>query len=489
MARKIRVGILTIGDGRPFLKHVLDPYNAKYMADVKETLEKEGYEVIAVDTVIDSNPAGVKYGKFMRNEDVDCVIMNYAVWAWPSYCRMAAQFCPQPVIMFSNYNEDKPACVGMLAGVGSLDQVDIPSMKLYGDIHDPAILNKMKAYINGISAFNRLKGMTYMQCGGRSINIDTCVADPALWMKKFGIDVDNVDQMELVRRAEIIQKEKPEVIQKAIDYLKANTKGFKYLEPTIDENNQIYLLTEESIVKAVSLYYAAQELIDEFQYDFLGIKGQRELTEHYVTSDIAEAFLNDYYGPDGEPHDPIACATEGDMDAALTMKVFNLISGKPALFADIRNYYKDEDFWDLCNSGAHATYFAGGGSEDPKVNLANVEFRPEGDYYTAGGPSVYHIAKPGFVTLARLTRTDITHYRMVVMTGEFFSMGAEKDEEYACKCQDNWPHCFVKMNHDIDTFIKYVNCNHIHGTYGDYVEDLRAFCKAADIEFILLDNR
>lgn len=485
MARKIRVGLLTIGDGRDFLKAELDKYNAKFQKRVTEALEGEGFEVIAIDTVIDSNKLGVKYGKMMRNEDVDVVIMNYAVWAWPSYARMAAQFCPQPVIMFSNYNEDKPACVGMLAGAGSLDQAAFPYLKLYGDVQDPDILGKLKSYIAGISAYNRLKGMTYVGVGGRSINIDTTVADPALWMKKFGIDVDSVDQMELVRRAEIIQKEKPEVIEKAFQYLEANTKGFKWLDPSPDSS---FSLTKQSVVRAISLYYAMIDLIEEFDYDFCGIKGQRELTEHYVTSDIAEAFLNDYYAPDGSAHDPIACATEGDMDAALTMKIFNLISGKPALFADIRNYYKDQDFWDLCNSGAHATYFAGA-SEDPKVNLANVEFRPEGDYYLAGGPSVYHIAKPGKVTLARLTRKDTNKYRMVVMTGEFFSMGAEKDEEYACKCQDNWPHAFVKMNHTIDTFIREVNCNHIHGTYGDYVDALRAFCYAADIEFILLDER
>ena len=29
-------------------------------------------------------------------------------------------------------------------------------------------------------------------------------------------------------------------------------------------------------------------------------------------------------------------------------------------------------------------------------------------------------------------------------------MGAEKDEEYACKCQNNWPHAFTRMNHSID---------------------------------------
>ncbi len=484
MARKIRVGLLTFGDGRDFLKANLDPINFLFQDKVKKALEREGFEVVFEKKVIDSNSLAVEFGKKMRAADVDAVVMNYCVWAWPSYVRMAAQFCPQPVVMFANYYEEKPGLVGLLAGSGSLMQADMPFLKLYGDIEDKEISKKLKAYINGVSAFNRLKGMTYVGVGGRSINIDTTVADPALWMKMFGIDVDSVDQMELVRRAEIIQKQQPELLENALDYLEKNTKGFKWLEPQPDSS---FSLTRESAIKAISLYYGMMDLIKEFKYDFCGIKGQRELTEHYVTSDIAEAFLNDYYGPDGTPHDPIACATEADMDAALTMKVFNLITGQPSLFTDIRNYYKDEDFWDFCNSGTHATYFAGK-SSDPKVNLANVEFRPEGDYYLAGGPSVYHIAKPGKVTLARLTRVDTNNYRMVAMTGECFSMGAQKDEEYACKCQDNWPHAFVKMNHKIDAFIENVNCNHIHGTYGDWVEDLKAFCKAAKIELILLDE-
>ena len=262
-----------------------------------------------------------------------------------------------------------------------------------------------------------------MHVGGRSLSIDTAVADPALWMQKFGIDVDHVDQMELVRRAEI-ELASPAKINKAMDYLKKHVKKIHYTAPDAKMKN-----TEELTRRAVALYYGMISLIEEFGYDFAGIKGQRELTEHYATSDIAEAFLNDYYGPDGTAHDPFVVSTEADMDAALTMEVFQLITGQPVLFADLRSYYPDKGVWDLCNSGAHATYFAGK-SKDPAVNLKNTEFRPEGFYYPAGGPSVYHIARPGEVTLARLTRSgSTTHYKMVAVHGEFVSFGAAGGRE------------------------------------------------------------
>lgn len=49
-------------------------------------------------------------------------------------------------------------------------------------------------------------------------------------------------------------------------------------------------------------------------------KEQPELTDHYGTTDIAEAFLNDPYDWAG-PKDLIAYATGADSDGALTMQI------------------------------------------------------------------------------------------------------------------------------------------------------------------------
>ncbi|MGA2378972.1 MAG: L-fucose/L-arabinose isomerase family protein [Spirochaetia bacterium] len=480
MQRKMKVGILTFGDGREFLKKDLEPVNAKFQKKLKDSLVADGLEVVAGDEVIWNNPLAVKYGRMMQNSGVDCVIFNYCVWAWPGFARVAAQFCPKPLVLYANLNPGFPAMVGMLANAGSLDQTGIPFHKIFGELNDREIYGRLKGAILGVSAFNRLKGLTYVHVGGRSLSIDTAVADPALWMQKFGVDVDHVDQMELVRRAEIELKSSTRV-SNAVEYLKKSVRKIHFTAPDAKMK-----LTEDLLRRAVALYYGMTSLCDEFGYDFCGIKGQRELTEHYVTSDIAEAFLNDTYGPDGTPHEPIVCATEADMDAALTMKVFHLISGQPALFADLRSYYADRNVWDLCNSGAHATYFAGK-STDPAVNLKNVEFRPQGFYYPAGGPSVYHIARPGEVTLARLTRSGgTTRYRMVAVRAEFVSFGPAEDEKLAAIEQDNWPHAFAKYDCDMETFIQAMSCNHIHGTYGNWLAELKVFCEAAGVEFVNL---
>ena len=84
-------------------------------------------------------------------------------------------------------------------------------------------------------------------------------------------------------------------------------------------------LTPEILERQIRSYYAMRELIDEWNLDFSGIKGQPELTTHFATMDITEAFLNDPYDWDG-PKEPHVCATEADMDAALTMQLLKGLS-------------------------------------------------------------------------------------------------------------------------------------------------------------------
>ena len=476
---KIKVGLLDFGDGRSFLKENLAPVNREFRERLTKHLEEEGFEVVSGDEVIWQNDIAVRNGKKLLASGVDVTLFNFSVWAWPQYSRVAAQFCPQPIVMFSNVNPQYPGLVGMLANSGSLDQSGIRFIKNFGDIGDPAVRSRLKAQIVALAAARRLKGLTYCLVGGRSLGIDTTVIDPAQWMKQFGIDVDHIDQFELVRRAEKALDKKDRVAP-ALDYLKKKIRKIHWTGP-----DATFRLTEELLAKQVAMYYAMVDLAEEFKYDFCGIKGQRELTEHVATADVAEAFLNDPYGPDGWAKPSMVCATEADSDAALTMQILKHVSGTPVLFADIRHYHADLGVWDLCNSGEHATYFAGK-SLDPEVNLPLTEFRPQGFYFPAGGASVYHIAAPGPVTLARLTRHN-GRYRMSALKGEFVDFG-ERNDEIAAISQDNWPHAFAKFQGDVQPFIEAFHCNHIHAVYGDVMEELRIVCWMLNIDWIRLDG-
>jgi L-fucose isomerase len=471
--RKTRVGVLDFGDGRHFLQGPLEPINRRFREQLVGRLEADGLEVIAGDEVIWQNDIAVRNGRRMAAAAVDAVVFNFSVWAWPQYARVAAQFCPQPIVMFSNVNPTYPGLVGMLANSGSLDQAGIPFTKSFGDVEDEAVFGRLRSQIAAVAAARRLRGLTYCLIGGRSLGIDTTVIDPAQWAKQFGVDVDHVDQFELVRRAGL-ELAGGSRVAPAFEYLKKTVGRIHWTAPDAP-----FRLTEELLRRQLGLYYAALDLVEEFKYDFCGIKGQRELTEHFATADVAEAFLNDPYGPDGSAKPSIVCATEADSDAALTMQIFKHLAGTPVLFADVRHYHADLGLWDLCNSGEHATYFAGR-TTDPAVNLARTEFRPQGFYFPAGGASVYHVAAPGPVTLARLTRRAGT-YRMVAFRAEFADLGA-RAHDVAAISQDNWPHAFAKFSCTPDAFIHAFNCNHIHGVYGDCLRELQGVCDVLGVE-------
>lgn len=478
-SRKIKVGLLDFGDGRSYLQESLEPVNREFREGLVRWLEEEGFEVVQGDGVLWQNDIAVRNGRRLAAAGVEVALFNFSVWAWPQYARVAAQFCPEPIVMFSNINPRYPGLVGMLANSGSLDQAGVRFIKSFGEIADGEVQARLKGQIVAIASAHQLKGLTYCLVGGRSLGIDTTVVDPAQWMKQFGIDVDQVDQFELVRRADG-ELARGERVQTAFDYLSGKVRKIHWTDP-----DSAFRLTEELLRKQLALYYAMLGLIEEFKYDFCGIKGQRELTEHYATADVAEAFLNDPYGPDGVAKPSIVCATEADGDAALTMQIFKHLAGTPVLFADVRHYHADLDVWDLCNSGQHATYFAGAGS-DPEVNLSRTEFRAQGFYFPAGGASVYHIAAPGKVTLARLTRHDGA-YRMVVIPAEFVDFGDEADE-IAALTQDNWPHAFARFSCDVQGFINHFHCNHIHGVYGDWVDELKTLCWVLGIECVVLEG-
>jgi L-fucose isomerase len=302
----------------------------------------------------------------------------------------------------------------------------------------------------------------------------TAVADADQWISQFGIDVEEIDQWELVRRSDSVPAARAAA---AADWLEAKSAGVHY-----DGDR----LTRELLERQIRVYYAMRELIGEWGLDFSGIKGQPELTGHFCTTDIAEAFLNDPYDWDG-PKPTHVCATEADMDGALTMQILKLLTaGTPVLFADVRHYHAGRGVWDLCNSGQHATWYAAR-SDDPAENLAKVHLYPEVFYFPAGGASVHHLAAPGHATFARLTRHH-HRYRMQVTAGDFVTYGDQENDAMMRQSTYEWPHAFARFTTTADEFLSRFGANHIHAVPGDHTAQLRTVCDFLGIDFQLMGS-
>ncbi|HEY4384313.1 MAG TPA: L-fucose/L-arabinose isomerase family protein, partial [Ktedonobacteraceae bacterium] len=461
------VGILTFSDGRPFVAQEVDGLNREFQQRLQRRLEADGYEVVLAEEIICTNESAVRESKRLASLGCDCTIFNFAVWVFPNLAALASRFAPGPLLLFSNVNPQFPGLVGMLASAGGLNQAGTKYARAYGEIEDEATYSRVRSFVRAASAVSRLRGQTFGLFGGRPMGMYTATADPAQWLSIFGVDVEHIDQGEIIRLAAEVPEAK---VAPALTWLEENIGHIHY------DGKQ---LTPEKLKTQIRATYAVKRMIEEYRLDFTGIKAQPELTNNFCTMDVTEAFLNDPYDWDG-PHEPHICATEGDMDAAMTMQIMKHLAATPVLFADVRHYHADLGVWDLCNSGEHATYFAGH-SFDPKVNLPNVHFYPESFYFPAGGASVQHLAAPGEATFARLTRRD-GKYWLAILQGEFVQYDADKNMELMRQTTLEWPHAFTRFTCTPDEFISSYASNHIHAVYGDWVEELRTVADLLGID-------
>lgn len=301
-----------------------------------------------------------------------------------------------------------------------------------------------------------------------NISMGTGETNPNEWQKVFGVDTDHVDQLDIVRRAENIDEQQ---IEKGFNWISNNVGKISF-----DGNK----LTEKSLRQQIAYYCALKEIVEENEYSFIGVKCHYEMSAFYATPCLAIAMLNDPYDFDGEKA-PICCFCEADANAALTMRVLNLISGDPSFLVDTRHYDSDSNIFTLCNCGSVATWYTAR-SKNPTDNMGKVELCPIIPKYKGVGCHTRFIAAPGEMTFARLT-WNADHFKMVVFRGESLEMPLSKLDE----TQPQWPHMFIKIKCDSEKLINEYDSNHVHGVYGDYVEALEQFCKLKNIEFVYVD--
>lgn len=462
------IGLVTVSDGREDVHRELSGFCRSVEDGIEQALQGQGHTVLRAGEGVWSNEVAVREARALADRRPDLTLVNIPIWAFPHFTVLVAQELSGPLTLFSNVDPQYPGMVGMLAASGALEQVGRLHERAWGDVADPAVLARLDSHARAAATVRGLRGSTFGRIGGRPMGMFTAVGNPDQWMRKFGVDVEEIDQWELVRRSEGIS---PTRAASGREWLERHAAGVHY-----DGKR----LTPEILERQIRSYHAMRELIEEWNLDFCGIKGQPELTEHFCTMDVTESFLNDPYDWEG-PKQPTICATEADMDGALTMQILHGISATPVLFADVRHYHDDLGIWDLCNSGQHATWLAAR-SDDPLENLRNVHFYPEEFYFPAGGAAVHHLAAPGEFTFARLTRVG-ERYRLQVLPGQIEQFDAETNERIMRSSTFAWPHALARFEVPEAEILARYGCNHIHAIPGTHVDTLRAVARLLDIDF------
>jgi len=465
---KPRIGLITLVDPRQeFYERALrlgldiKALNEEMHEKVRETLTKESIDIVEDQFISNKNDAEqIVKGILKRN--IELLILHVPGWTFPVFGVVAAREAnkhdvPSLVLATS-------AISGPTALKGALDEVGLINKVLYGDITEPEVIKQICVFARVASTKMRLSGQTLGIFGGRSMGMYTAIGDPSQIQKMFGVDIEHIDQIEIVREAE---KVSPELVNVYMEWLKRNVKEIRY-----DGD----ILTKEKLEKQVRCYIATKEIAKRLDISFIGIKCQPELSDGYINQCLTAMLSNDPYDADGSK-EPIVCACEADMNGALTMQILKMLSGgKPVLFMDLIDYDKKRKIVTCMNCGGASTWYASR-SIQPEANLKNIELLPNVQGKAGGACASYVCAPAEVITWARLSRIN-GKYVMFIIKGKLIT-------DVKMRFPLTWPTAHVAVDVNPLQILSIYDSQHAHIVVGDYTDHLIRFCELAGIKPIL----
>ena len=462
--RKPKIGVLGFSDGEPAVHEQLKGFVQKQIDVIVQALERNGeIDIVKGQKLINSVKTAKEESLKMVAQNVDGTIFSYGVFSFPNFSVIAAKNGKGPYLLAANLNPDWPGMVAMLASGGALNHLGYKHFRVAGDINDPKVQKKYLSFARCARVVSSLNGAKYGLIGGRSLGMYTATVSMQHWQRQFGVDIEHIDQTEILRLA----SEVPEsTVESALRWLTENAGEIKY------DGKQ---LTIDKLKTQIRHYEATQRIIKTNELDFVGVKCHYEMSRHYCTQCLSQAFINDPYDWHG-PKEPTVFSCEADSDGAITMQILKLLTGDPVIFMDVRHWDKENEVMVFCNCGSQSTWYAGR-SDDPRVNMKCVTLYPALDIYSGGGAHVNLMTKAGQATIARLNRAEDC-YHMDIIPAEFVELPREKMAETTVE----WPHVFAKLPFDHEIFWERFDSNHCHAVYGNHVEELETVCKMLGIE-------
>jgi len=471
---KPKIGLMTFGDERDYMwEGYFGGLTKPRHEEAREFLSSLPLEVVSFDECARSKQEVDRQVRELKAAGAEALFAHTPCWATPNIVVRAVQAMDVPTVIMTSKSAATHGMVGMFGAAGTLSQLGIDHIRIRDDFGAPVFEEKMLPYFRAASVRARLRGRVMGLFGGRSLGIDTGTFDPMQWRSQFGVDVDHVDQLEIVRRAELIE---PERLEKTMAWMKQ-----KFASIAFDDGK----LTEEKLGFQARCYLANKDINEEKGLDFISVKCMTELSDHYVPQCISAALMPGPYDAEGAKQ-PCSMSCEADGDGALSMEILKEVSGGGStLFADVSHMDVEKKILYLPNCGGMCSWFAGR-SDKAEENLGKIELRPS--VRPGGGAITYFTAAPGPITLARLYRVA-GQYRMAIIPGNVVNLTAEDNASFIeQRGKHQLPTAFVKVDADLDHLVDEFGSNHISGVAGSWVKELGILCTMLDIEPVVMDG-
>ncbi len=434
--------------GRPLI-------NRQMIEQAAKSLKDAGFDVCRYSEIVRTKKDAAAAVSSVEKENVDCVILYVASWLWASELVGAASLCSRPILIWTTPISQGWGTGGALVLHGAFDEVGLKHKFVYGFPDDPETQKKIVGYVKAAKVLKQLKGSTVGLIGGISMGATPGRVDEAVWMQKFGVTVDHVDQYAVIQKAERIPKDE---VAREYEELKNVAGEVPPFDGVMDHS--------------IRLYLAMKKVIKENSFNFTALKCFPEVSDNYATACLAQSLL----GNEG-----FTSACIGDLNTALTAYILQMLSGSSVFNPDIQRIRKGDNVVVMTSDGTCPLNIA----EDKNgVKLSKRGVFGEGD---ADGICVGLVCKPGTVTLARMTRIK-GKYFMHISLGESYVPPKPKLQKELNECGfPCWPHAFVKLDGDVERFVQNQRSEYISMCYGDLKEELLDLCYLLDVEPIITD--
>lgn len=318
----------------------------------------EPVKVIIADTTIGRVAEAAACADKFKKAGVDITLTVTPCWCYGSETMDMSKDTIKAVWGFNG--TERPGAVYLAAVLAGHAQKGLPAFGIYGkDVQEADatdipedVQEKLLRFGRAAVAAATMRGKSYLQIGSICMGIAGSIIDPAMMEEYFGMRVESVDEVEIIRRM-------TEGIYDEAEYQKALAWTKKYCKEGFDKNPDSVKKSDEQkekdwefVVKMMciikDLMNGNKNLPEGREEEMVGhnaiaagFQGQRQWTDFYPNCDFPEAMLNSSFDWNGA-REPYILATENDVLNGMGMLFMKLLTGRAQIFADVRTYWSPE---------------------------------------------------------------------------------------------------------------------------------------------------
>ena len=429
----MKTNIAAVGLAHPFEVGYDDAPNL--LNKTVDALAKIGIECKNTNVIMHDLDTVKAAAEALKTSDADVILICIATWSEDHHLLDLLSYIDKPVILraYPAFDTGSLCCAHQIGAV--FTDIGKKYEFVYGNADDEACA-KETANIAKAYALKTIMSRTRVGAiGGRVKGMTEIAYDEFSIKEKLGARVVNLDEKEMLQKVEAITDAEAEKILEEKKDVLAPCK---------------VLSSKESMIESIKYYKALKDLAAEYELEALSVK--------CYTTYMGKICL----GYSLLAEEGIVGSCEGDVTNALTMKMMYELSGKPINNTDL--LYPDEK--------ANTILFAHCGSSGFSIAEGDVELCPVRLAET--GVCTKFLVKPGKVTAVNICGH-----------GDKFRLSAMVGDAVPCGMEFPGNPVKIKFRKDVTQISKEIMANgvghHWMVAYGDYMEELRNFCKINNI--------